>query len=127
MPRRTAPSPFTQAYAACFDTPTARANASGDQVVVRADGSMRLVAKAEFTWPEPRCGGDPIPLFGGTECNPDDFEQQLQSHDLDGAMVDVMGAIGQGRMCEFWSTMLPPNVEAEHPWTSSRMSGAPGS
>lgn len=91
-------------------------NLSGDQVVGQPDGSKRLVAKAEFTWPEPRCGGDPIPLFGGPECNPNDFQQQLQGHDLEEAMVDVMGAIGQGRMCEFWSTMLPPDVEAEHPW-----------
>jgi hypothetical protein len=91
-------------------------NLSGDQAMVQGDGSKRLVAKAQFTWPEPRCGGDPIPQFGGPECNPEDFQQQLQSHDLEGAMVDVMGAISQGRMCEFWSTMLPPDVEAEHPW-----------
>jgi hypothetical protein len=30
-------------------------NLSGDQVTVQADGSKRFVAKAEFTWHEPRC------------------------------------------------------------------------
>ena len=91
-------------------------NLSGDQVVEQPDGSKQLVAKGGFTWPQPRCGGDAIPLFGGPKCNPDDYQQQLQGHDLDEAMVDVMGAISQGRMCEFWSTELPPEIEAEHPW-----------
>jgi hypothetical protein len=91
-------------------------NLSGDQVRVQDDGSKWLVSKGTVPWPEPRCGGDPIPLFGGPECLPDEYEQQLQSDDLAGAMVEVMGAIRQGRMCEFWSVMLPPNVEAQHPW-----------
>jgi hypothetical protein len=91
-------------------------NLSGDQVQEQDDGSNWLVAEGTIPWPEPRCGGEPIPLFGGPECLPDEYEQQLQSDDLAGAMVDVMGAIRQGRMCEFWSVMLPPAVEAQHPW-----------
>ena len=31
-------------------------------------------------------------------------------------MAIVMGAIGQGRTCEIWSLMLPPNVEQQDPW-----------
>jgi hypothetical protein len=31
-------------------------------------------------------------------------------------MVEVMGAISQGRMCEFWGVMVPTDVEAQHPW-----------
>ena len=89
---------------------------SGDQVQEQDDGSKWLVSEGTLAWPEPRCGGDPIPLFGGPECLPDEYQQQLQSDDLAGAMVDVMGAIRQGRMCEFWSVMLPPEVEAQHPW-----------
>jgi hypothetical protein len=89
---------------------------TGDQVVEQEDGSKWLVAKARYQWPEPQCGGDPIPLFGGPDCQPS--QEQLQSDTLDGAMVDVMGAIGQGRMCEFWGVMLPPDVEEQHPWAS---------
>ncbi len=89
---------------------------SGDQVQVQEDGSKWLVATGVVPWPEPRCGGDPIPMFGGQECDPTRFEQQLQGDDLAGAMGWVMGALSQGRMCEFWSVMLPPEVEAQHPW-----------
>jgi len=89
-------------------------NLSGDQVRERDDGSKWLVSSGTVPWPEPRCGGDPIPLFGGPECPPN--EQQLQGDDLAGAMGEVMGAISQGRMCEFWGVMLPPDIEAQHPW-----------
>ena len=92
------------------------ANLTGDQVQEQPDGSKWLVATGTVMWPRPRCGGDPIPMFGGPTCDPGEFENQLQGYDLAGVMVDVMGAIGQGRMCEFWSVMLPPDVEAEHPW-----------
>ncbi len=87
---------------------------TGDQVVQQDDGSKWLVARAEYDWPEPQCGGDPIPLFGGPECEPD--QEQLQAERLESAMEDVMGAISQGRMCEFWSVMVPPDVESAHPW-----------
>jgi hypothetical protein len=89
-------------------------NLTGDQVVEQNDGSKWLVGKAHYQWPEPQCGGAPIPLFGGPDCQPS--QEQLQGDTLDEAMVDVMGAIGQGRMCEFWSVMLPPDVEEQHPW-----------
>jgi hypothetical protein len=89
-------------------------NLTGDQVVDQGDGSKWLVAKARYQWPQPQCGGDPIPLFGGPECQP--TQEQLQGDTLNGAMGDVMGAIGQGRMCEFWGVMLPPDVEEQHPW-----------
>lgn len=91
-------------------------NLSGDQVREQDDGSKWLVSEGVVPWPQPRCGSDPLPLFGGTKCMPDEFEQQLQGHDLGSAMGEVMGAISQGRMCEFWSVMLPPEVEAQHPW-----------
>jgi hypothetical protein len=90
---------------------------SGDQVQQQDDGSNWLVSSGTIPWPEPRCGGDPIPLFGGSRCSPDEFEQQLQGDDLAESMVEVMGAISQGRMCEFWSVMLPPAVEQQHPWS----------
>lgn len=91
-------------------------NLSGDQVQEQDDGSKWLVSTGTVPWPHPRCGGDPMPLFGGPECTPDEYQQQLQADDLAGAMGEVMGTISQGRMCEFWSVMLPPEVEAEHPW-----------
>ncbi len=31
-------------------------------------------------------------------------------------MGDVMGALTQARMCEFWGIDLPPSVEVQHPW-----------
>lgn len=91
-------------------------NLSGDQVQEQKDGSKWLVAKGTVPWPQPRCGGDAIPMFGGKTCDPTEFDQQLQGDDLAGAMVEVMGNISQGRMCEFWSVMLPPDVEVQHPW-----------
>jgi hypothetical protein len=91
-------------------------NLTGDQVVGQSDGSKWLVAKDRYQWPEPQCGGDPIPLFGGSRCEPTQFQQQLQGNTLEEAMGDVMGAIDQGRACEFWSVMLPPDVEAQHAW-----------
>lgn len=90
---------------------------SGDQVVEQADGSRWLVAHARFDWPEPRCGGDEFPLFGGPDCSESDGpERQLQGDGLGGVMGEVMGAIGQARMCDFWGAFLPPEVQAAHPW-----------
>jgi hypothetical protein len=89
-------------------------NLSGDQVVAQPDGSKWLVAAADFAWPSPRCGGDPLPLFGGAECQPQ--QEQLQGDDLAGAMTDIMGTITQARMCDFWGVELPPSVEGQHPW-----------
>lgn len=87
---------------------------TGDQVVEHPDGSRALVATASFGWPEPQCGGDPLPLFGGADCEAQ--EGQLQGGSLDEAMGEIMGALSQARMCEFWGLMLPPEVEADHPW-----------
>jgi hypothetical protein len=90
---------------------------TGDQVVEQDDGSKWLVAHARFDWPEPQCGDDPFPLFGGPDCSDSDGpERQLQGDRLVDAMVDVMGAIAQGRMCDFWGAFLPPDVQAAHPW-----------
>lgn len=89
---------------------------SGEQVQAQDDGSLWLVSEGSVPWPEPRCGGDPIPQFGGPECNPDDFERQLQADGLNEAIGWVVGTIRSGRMCEFWSVMLTPSVSAEHPW-----------
>jgi hypothetical protein len=92
-------------------------NLTGQQVIANPDGAgNELVATQKYSWPEPQCGGDPFPLFGGPDCNPADQQNQLQGDTLDEAMTEVMGAISQARMCEFWSVELPPNVEAQHPW-----------
>ena len=88
---------------------------SGEQVREQDDGSRWLVAERTMSWPQPRCGGDPIPLFGGPRCSPEE-NGQLQGDGLAEAMGEVMGAISQGRMCEFWSLMLPEDVEEAHPW-----------
>jgi hypothetical protein len=90
-------------------------NLSGPQVREQDDGARWLVANGTVLWPEPRCGGDPVPLFGGPKC-PADENGQLQGHSLADAMGEVMGTISQGRMCEFWSLMLPSGVEGDHPW-----------
>jgi hypothetical protein len=90
-------------------------NLSGDQVVEK-DGEKELVANATYSWPEPQCGPDPLPLFGGPTCDPSQFDNQLQGDTLPDAMTDLMGALTQARMCEFWSVDLPPDVEAQHPW-----------
>jgi hypothetical protein len=89
---------------------------SGDQVQAQDDGSRWLVSEGTVPWPEPRCGGDPIPQFGGPDCNPNDFQQQLQAYDLNEAIGWVVGTISQGRMCEVWAVMLTPEAAAEHPW-----------
>jgi hypothetical protein len=104
------PDPVVDVLGRDFD------NLSGDQIQTQGDGSKWLVAKGTVPWPQPRCGEDPIPLFGGEVCDPNQFQQQLQGDDLAGVMDEVMGTISQGRMCEFWSVMLPPDVEAQHPW-----------
>jgi hypothetical protein len=90
-------------------------NLSGDQVVEK-DGHKQLIATGNYAWPEPQCGPDPLPLFGGPKCDPEQFENQLQGSNLKDAMTEVMGALTQARMCEFWSVELPPDVEAQHPW-----------
>jgi hypothetical protein len=90
-------------------------NLTGDQVVMK-DGEKQLVATASYPWPEPQCGPDPLPLFGGPTCEPSDYDNQLQGDSLEEAMGEVMGALSQARMCEFWSTELPPEIEALHPW-----------
>jgi hypothetical protein len=87
----------------------------GDQVWDLPDGSGKeLVATATYAWPQPECGGETLPLFGGPDCQP--APGQLQGDDLKDAMGEVMGAISQARMCEFWGTELPPAVEKAHPW-----------
>jgi hypothetical protein len=85
-------------------------NLSGDQTQTQRDGSKWLVATSTVPWPQPRCGEDPIPLFGGEVCDPNQFQQQLQGDDLAGVMDEIVGTISQGRMCEFWSVMLPVGV-----------------
>ena len=88
---------------------------TGDQVVVADDGTRRLEASARFRYPQPECGGDPLPLFGGDpDCPPQ--REQLQGDHLESVMTDVMGPLSQARMCEFWAINLPPEVEAAHPW-----------
>jgi hypothetical protein len=72
----------------------------GDQVQPLPDGTgNELVASASYDWPEPQCGGDRLPLFGGEDRQP--ARGQLQGDGLNEAMGEIMGAISQGRMCEF--------------------------
>jgi hypothetical protein len=88
---------------------------TGDQVQELSGGAGKeLIATATYDWPEPQCGGNSLPLFGGPDCQP--ARGQLQSDGLNEAMGEIMGAISQARMCEFWGTELPPDVEREHPW-----------
>ena len=55
-----------------------------------------------------------IPFFGGPTCPA--APEQLQGDSFDQAMVEVVGAIGQARMCEFWGTDLTEAMEQSHPW-----------
>jgi hypothetical protein len=90
-------------------------NLTGDQVQQVPDGpGKELVASHTYSWPSPQCGGDPLPMFGGPKCPSN--SQQLQGDNLDQAMTDVMGAISQARMCEFWQTDLTDEAAAAHPW-----------
>jgi hypothetical protein len=89
-------------------------NLSGTQVVVNDDGSKSLIATASYAWPEPQCGDEQFPLWGGPSCPAE--EGQLQGHSLKDAMGEVMGTLSQARMCEFWGLALPPEVAAVHPW-----------
>jgi hypothetical protein len=89
-------------------------NLTGDQVVVNHDGSKSLVATATYTWPQPQCGSDAFPLWGGPDCQPQ--QGQLQGDSLKEAMGEVMGALSQARMCEFWGLELTPDVATQHPW-----------
>jgi hypothetical protein len=100
-------------------------NLTGDEVVEQKDGSRWLVGRTRYKWPTPQCGGK-LALFGGPTCDPSQSRFILRRHfsihpgrltgPLKEVMIDVMGAISQGRMCEFWSVMLPPDVEQQHPW-----------
>lgn len=90
-------------------------NLTGEQVSALPDGAgNELVATRSYTWPEPQCGNDPLPQFGGANCQASNG--QLQGNTLDEAMTEVMGAISQARMCEFWGVELTEAAEAAHPW-----------
>jgi hypothetical protein len=89
-------------------------NLSGGQVVDNDDASKSLVATSSFEWPEPQCGGEPFPLWGGPDCSEE--QGQLQGDSLKDAMGEVMGALSQARMCEFWGLELTPDVAAAHAW-----------
>lgn len=88
----------------------------GDQVRDLEGGSGKeLVATSQnYTWTEPQCGDD-FPLWGGdATCQPE--KGQLQGDDLGQAMGEVMGALTQARMCEFWGLELTEEAAAAHPW-----------
>lgn len=88
----------------------------GDQVRDLDGGSGKeLVATSQnYTWTEPQCGSD-FPLWGGdATCQPE--KGQLQGDDLGQAMGEVMGALTQARMCEFWGLELTEEAAAAHPW-----------
>lgn len=87
----------------------------GPQVHHTKDGNV-LVASTTYSWPSPQCGG-PLPLFGGPTCSYKEGNSQLQGGDtLAEAMPDVMGAIAQARMCEFWQADLTPTAQASITW-----------
>ena len=81
---------------------------NGEQVQSLPSGGKELVATHTYDWPTPQCGG-PLPFFGGPTCPA--APEQLQGDSFDQAMVEVVGAIGQARMCEFWGTDLTEAME----------------
>jgi hypothetical protein len=81
------------------------------------DGVRELVATGSYAWPADSCAGT-REQFVPAVCEP--TQGQLQGDDLEQAVGEVMGAIGQGRLCEIWQLALPPEIEAEHPWDAFR-------
>jgi RNA polymerase sigma factor (sigma-70 family) len=87
------------------------------QQVRTIDGVRQLVATATYEWPEDSCAGT-REAFVPEVCPT--TPGQLQGDNLKQAMGEVMGAIGQGRLCELWQLALTPGVEVEHPWSEFR-------
>jgi hypothetical protein len=87
----------------------------GPQIRHTREGN-ELVASATYSWAKPQCGG-PLPLFGGPNC-PHTHLGQLQADTLSGAMEEIIGAISQARMCEFWNTDLAPATQDGVTWAS---------
>jgi hypothetical protein len=88
----------------------------GEQVQT-VDGVRQLVATKTYDWPADSCAGTRH-SFVPEACPP--TQGQLQGDNLKEAMGEVMGAIGQGRLCELWQLALTPEVEAQHPWSEFR-------
>jgi hypothetical protein len=91
-------------------------NLTGAQVEV-VDGLRQLAASGRYDWPTDSCSGTRASFV--PELCPA-TEGQLQGNNLKEAMGEVMGAIGQGRLCELWQLALTPEVEAQHPWSEFR-------
>jgi hypothetical protein len=91
-------------------------NLIGAQVEV-VDGLRQLAATGMYDWPTDSCAGTRasfVPDLCPTT------EGQLQGNNLREAMGEVMGAIGQGRLCELWQLALTPEAEAQRPWSEFR-------
>jgi len=91
-------------------------NLTGDQVTDLPNGGKELVATASYAWPEPQCGGKTYPLWGDPNCS-QGTNPGIDGPELKDAMQEVVGALSQARMCEFWLTMLTNDGRAKHPWT----------
>jgi len=88
----------------------------GEQVR-SVDGVRQLIATRMYDWPADSCEGT-RKAFVPEVCPP--AQGQLQGDNLKEAMGEVMGAIGQGRLCELWQLALTPEAEAQHPWNEVR-------
>jgi len=90
-------------------------NLTGDQVTDLPNGGKELVATASYAWPEPQCGGTTYPLWGDQNCSQGP-NPGIDGPELKDAMEEVVGALSQARICEFWLTMLTNDGRAKHPW-----------
>jgi len=91
-------------------------NLTGEQVTEEGKDNVLRVTR-EYVWPPNSCAGTQK-SFVPEECPPSDV--QIQGDDLDEGMGEVMGAIGQSRLCELWQDALLPEAEAAHPWPAFR-------
>jgi hypothetical protein len=89
-------------------------NLTGEQVTDLPNGAKELVATASYPWPDPQCGGNAYPLWGDPNCEGPD--PGIDGPELKDAMQEVVGALSQARMCEFWHTVLTNDGRAKHPW-----------
>ena len=98
-------------------------NLTGEQVQT-VDGVQQLVATKTYGWPADSCGGT-REEFVPQVCPP--AQGQLQGDNLKEAMGELMGAIGQGRLCELWQLALRSTGAGPPPrGSSSGRSGPTG-
>lgn len=91
-------------------------NLSGEGVTVEGKNHVLRVSRT-YAWPSDSCIGTQR-SFVPDECPP--TQSQIQGDTLKMAMGEVMGAVGQGRLCELWQESLTPDAEAAYPWPGFR-------